>query len=751
MATNFSIGDDVIPNQAYIEQTLSKRASTPQQKQTVATLQGLIGIPCEITAIDQTPNLVRFVKLLPSDTTIPAYKNGLGVVVYFSSDTVCNNSLEKSTAYLKDKCFTKVLNSSGSPITKLQLLRQVGFDSTMQLPTVGLADATTVANAVVLGVAMEDIADGAMGTVLTDGSYQADTSSYAIGAQVYVSDTPGAISSTAGTEDAICGRVLEVATDGTISFFSTLTGGGSGAAAGGGFFTDGTGTDAAIGKGATAPTAAGANSFAHGDNSSANSNNSFAAGQDCVVNSSSINTFTQGFNCRNAVVGSYDCFAQGNNVMVGPSGFSQGTNVLNYGSWTTFAQGYSMYIESYGAYNTFGTLAQGYNQTVTNSTAVLTQGYVNSITSNSNVNTIRNALVQGENNTIYATSDVSGIFIQGKTNNINNSHSFAQGESNTIDRLSPRSFIQGLNNDIGIYNTAGAPNPRGSENSFVQGYNNRVFRDSPQTFAQGKDNQIGGYTTFGQGRNNYMHAYASFVQGGTNIGGHSGDPAYLFLQGGYNTISGYMGSTFVQGGSNNIYGPSSGGSLSREANFIQGFDNTFGASSSTSPTVCFIQGRDNNVSSAIDRAFGQGRFVKITRDDQKTWGSNRSVLGAAQSSKIVKHLQTTSASQTTIITLDLEEDKAYSIKGNIAARNTTTNAEVASFIINQAIAYRDTAGAAVLVGSPVPLTRLDSGGGATSWLADLASSGNNILLRVTGDSTDTVEWCADFEFVEVAG
>jgi hypothetical protein len=91
------------------------------------------------------------------------------------------------------------------------------------------------------------------------------------------------------------------------------------------------------------------------------------------------------------------------------------------------------------------------------------------------------------------------------------------------------------------------------------------------------------------------------------------------------------------------------------------------------------------------------------------------------------------------------------LKGNIAARNTTTNTEVASFIINQAIAYRDTAGAAVLVGSPVPLTRLDSGGGATSWLADLASSGNNILLRVTGDSTDTVEWCADLEFVEVAG
>jgi hypothetical protein len=228
MATNFSIGDDVIPNQAYIEQTLSKRATTPQQRQTVGSLRSLIGIPCEILDIGQTPNLTRFVKLLPSDTKISAYKGGRGIAIYFSSDAACNNSLEKSTAFLRDKCFVKVLNSSGSTITKLQLLRQVGFDTATQLPTVGLADATTVANAVVLGVAMEDIEDGAMGAVLTDGSYQTDTSSFSIGAQVFVSDTPGAIAITAGTESVICGRVLEVATEGAISFFSTLTGGGSG-------------------------------------------------------------------------------------------------------------------------------------------------------------------------------------------------------------------------------------------------------------------------------------------------------------------------------------------------------------------------------------------------------------------------------------------------------------------------------------------------------------------------------------------
>jgi len=31
------------------------------------------------------------------------------------------------------------------------------------------------------------------------------------------------------------------------------------------------------------------------------------------------------------------------------------------------------------------------------------------------------------------------------------------------------------------------------------------------------------------------------------------------------------------------------------------------------------------------------------------------------------------------------------------------------------------------------------------------ASGNDILLRVTGDSSDTLKWCVDFGFTEVAG
>jgi hypothetical protein len=114
-------------------------------------------------------------------------------------------------------------------------------------------------------------------------------------------------------------------------------------------------------------------------------------------------------------------------------------------------------------------------------------------------------------------------------------------------------------------------------------------------------------------------------------------------------------------------------------------------------------------------------------------------------------METTDNVQTTFITLDLVEDKSYSIKINMSVWNTTTANEGASFILTQAFAYRSTGGSAVLVGSPVSLTRLDSGGGSVNLLADLVSSGNDLLLRVTGETGETYEWCCNFDFVEVSG
>lgn len=227
MTIDFTNGDILIPNVAYVTKTLSNLTTTTTLKQALETLGGLRCVPSTVTTVGNISFPVRsFIRLVPVDTSHRFYKLGTGVIVYFDTDTQLNNSFEVSGAYLKDKCFIKALNSSGISITKGQLVRQTGFDTSIQLATIALADATTATNTVVLGVAMEDLANGEMGSILIDGSYQTDTSSFSISSQVFVSDTPGAISTTAGTVAVVCGRVLLVGLEGTISLFSTLTGGG---------------------------------------------------------------------------------------------------------------------------------------------------------------------------------------------------------------------------------------------------------------------------------------------------------------------------------------------------------------------------------------------------------------------------------------------------------------------------------------------------------------------------------------------
>jgi hypothetical protein len=226
MTISFSVNDILITNEAYIE-TMSTANSSILKKQAIQTLGILRCEPSTVTAVGNITFPPRsYIKLVPIDTSHRFYNRGKGVVIWFETDAQLNNSLEKSTAYIKDKCFTKVLNTSGSPILKEQLVRQNGFDVTMQLPTVELADATTLVNAVVLGVAVEDIANGSMGGILISGAYQTDTSAFSIGSQVFLSNTPGDISITEGTEPTIVGRVLEADTPGAISFFSTMTSGG---------------------------------------------------------------------------------------------------------------------------------------------------------------------------------------------------------------------------------------------------------------------------------------------------------------------------------------------------------------------------------------------------------------------------------------------------------------------------------------------------------------------------------------------
>jgi len=283
MAINFSAGEFIVINRAYVEKILPT-LNCSCNKQTLTSL-GYIGLnPSEVLATGNvsTTEIKSFIQVKPSVITNPAFRTDRGVVIYFCSDEHLNNSLEFSTAYIDDKCFVKAKNTSGGMISKGQLVRQVGFDGTDQLPTIALSDASAPSTCVVLGISVSDVADTECGSILIEGSFNGiDTSSFsAVGDIVFLSDTAGGIASTAGTEEKLVGRVMVVGTEGSISLVQTLGGTGGGAT---GFFTDGTGTDAGIGKGATAPTAAGTNALAQGDGSSAGGGNSFAFGENATA------------------------------------------------------------------------------------------------------------------------------------------------------------------------------------------------------------------------------------------------------------------------------------------------------------------------------------------------------------------------------------------------------------------------------------------------------------------------------------
>lgn len=189
-----------------------------------------------------------------------------------------------------------------------------------------------------------------------------------------------------------------------------------------------------------------------------------------------------------------------------------------------------------------------------------------------------------------------------------------------------------------------------------------------------------------------------------------------------------------------------GGSLQKA--IVAGLDLTFNFSGY--PENVFCLGELNTVSSQFN-GFVHGQRGHAKRNNQRTFTANRdSALGDAQWSFIVERVQTTDATQTTILTFDLEQDKGYVIKAQIIGFDTTTNDQVAGFDLPLATAYRHTAGAAVLVNSPKSFTQeATAGAGATA--ADLAQSGNNVLARVTGLAGQTIEWVIVFMFTEVLG
>ncbi len=134
--------------------------------------------------------VAQFVPQDPSSVTPGAGK------VFFDSITQSlsvRNDIVGTTLNLGYESVIRVVNNTGSTILNGQACRQAGAANGVPQITLALAD--TFHNAIVLGVATEDILDGAEGLITTQGLISdINTAGETLGALLYLSDTiPGGL------------------------------------------------------------------------------------------------------------------------------------------------------------------------------------------------------------------------------------------------------------------------------------------------------------------------------------------------------------------------------------------------------------------------------------------------------------------------------------------------------------------------------------------------------------------------------
>ncbi len=99
-------------------------------------------------------------------------------------------------------------------------------------------------------------------------------------------------------------------------------------------------------------------------------------------------------------------------------------------------------------------------------------------------------------------------------------------------------------------------------------------------------------------------------------------------------------------------------------------------------------------------------------------------------------LQTTDATVTTILTVTIPDNSVVEVIVNVQARNQTT-AEQAAYHVRHA-ARRRAAGSAALLGTIAK----DSFEEDATWDVATAVSGNDLLIQVTGEAAQTIDWLA---------
>lgn len=558
---------------------------------------------------------------------------------------------------------------------------------------------------------------------------------------------------------------------------------------GGGFWEDGVGTRAGIGKGVPGPLAAGIESLAHGSSASAAGDRSWGF----HGNAGFADTIAHGVS---SIARSAEAMAigpradAGFGIAMGPDAFvhaTYGTNGIAIGSGAR-----SEVPDHICIGNGFTGIPSAVN------TDLITIGRGHTITDN-------NGNYAGRDTIIIGTSNLT----DGSKNTIIGHRAYVGGRHNIVIAnyfLHPAGggvaenfgwfnvILKGNDSNRTAIDNDGTGNPNHYGNIVVvsggsraglrgynatngrnQNYNTFLGQGDSYIYSSARENiLIGGQgCQLGDLNNATAHMYKNVVIGHGNRGGHagSGEQKYMVIIGANNNITAL--STYLYGGitigkGNYVYNTSfaympiaigQGNGATGEANIAMGYGcRTYRTAAATygffkgnlaigfkcysSPATdvpwrgTIAQGVGTRCWVGGHRAFSADTNNTSTKPNQAGW--------------VTTQIETTDATQTTVLTFPTEADKAYSVWGFAVARRTDVNGFNAVFGLTNTLVYRDAAGAPVLVGAPKAWT-LDSNQGAPAWGIDVTIVANDIVVRVTGTAAQTIEWLAETHILEVRG
>jgi len=269
----------------------------------------------------------------------------------------------------------------------------------------------------------------------------------------------------------------------------------------------------------------------------------------------------------------------------------------------------------------------------------------------------------------------------------------------------------------------------------------QMARGAATAVASGLESTIGG------GNSNRAASTGSTVAGGyTN----------LVTAGSYATIGGGTTNT-ASGQSATIGGGSSNSATAQNATVVGGDSNT---ASETYATV--TGGQSNTADGNYSQASGRYATTRAIYGAQARASGRFSALGDAQSVRYLLRGTTTNATKTEIgmdggtpssgsplTRLTLPNNHAYSIRGRVVARDTSTG-DAAVFELKGGIKRGANAAATALIGTPT-VTLLFNDGGAATWTVTLSADTTNGFLKVevTGEASKTIHWLVEIETLEV--